>query len=168
MSLREIKKQKTAKEFMEAIKRIVDKQPECKELRQKIKSGKLLKLNPTNVEKEAGKAYGSTRHHASVLREIERINDHNVAKESIYSQGVIGLKVKNKEKNKEIKALKEKLRGKEAEVEMLKRVNLNLHAHCLELTSALFDMLPQEDKKDLFERQIAMKSDNVTSFNRDK
>lgn len=155
MSLREIKKQKTTDEFMEAIKRIVNQEPKCKELKKKLDEGKLLKLNATNVEKEAGKGYNSTRHHQVVLNEIERINGLECGVKRGGLQAIVSLKSERKEKNKEIKNLKNEIKSKNAEIEMLKSVNLSLHAHYRELTSALYDKIPQEEREELFEISTA-------------
>jgi predicted transcriptional regulator len=160
MSLRETKKQKTAQEFMEAIKRIVDKQPTHKELKKKLAEGKPLKLNPTNVEKEAGKGYNSTKHHQTVLDEIERINTLESDQKKASAYNTKKQKADVKAKNKEIERLESEIKTKNAEIETLKRVNLSLHAHCRELTSALYDKIPQEEREGLFEKSVGTSNDN--------
>ncbi|WP_371192944.1 hypothetical protein [Glaciecola sp. SC05] len=165
MSLRKIKKQKTAHEFMAAINRLVDRKPTCRELKKKLADGKPLKLNPTNVEKEAGRGYNSTKNHPSVLKEIERINALVSNTKEVSSQVLENLKAERKEKNKEIKKLKENIKNKNTELEKLKRVNLILHAHCRELTSALYNKIPQEEREGLFERSVTTKNEsNIIPF----
>lgn len=167
MLLRDIKKQKTAEEFMEAIQRILDKQPKCPELLIKLREGKPLKLNKSNVEKEAGKKYGATKNHPAILEEIDRINRLNAEKIATGITQTNNLKDKVNRKNEEVKSLEKKLEEKNAEIETLKLVNLKLHAHCRELTSALYNQIPQEVRKDLFHKKATAKGDNVISFIKD-
>ncbi len=63
-----------------------------------------------------------------------------------------------------IKELKKELKVKAAELETLKGVNLELHAHCRELTSALFNEIPQERREKFFEKQESKVGGNVIPF----
>ncbi|AOT07146.1 hypothetical protein [Pseudoalteromonas luteoviolacea] len=165
MSLREIKKQKTADQLMEAIKRIVDNQPTCKDLKNKIAAGKQLKLNPTNVEKEAGLSYNSTKSHKPVLDEIDRINSLKVNEAGNNARKIANQKIQRAKKSKEINSLKDEIKSKNDEIEMLKRVNLNLHSHCRELTTALYQKIPQEEREALFDKLLGDSNDsNIIPF----
>lgn len=67
-------KEKTKKAFLEAIDRIKRKAYTCQELREKS----IVKLNRSNVEKEAGLSPGALRHHSDIVEIIEGDEDDRV------------------------------------------------------------------------------------------
>lgn len=71
MNKREQDYQRTKQELREALSRLVAKSPENIELKQRLLSGKVIKINNANVEKEAGKANQALKHHPDVKEEIE-------------------------------------------------------------------------------------------------
>ena len=166
MSLRDIKKQKTNKALREAIDRIVAKKPNSKELQEKLKKGK-LKLNKTNVEIEADKGYGVIRNHSDVEELIYEINNPPLP----FTDQSSVEKQKSQEKfdrqKVSLKNTEAELAEKISEIKLLKSVNERLHAHCRELTSALFELVPQEQREKLFDEIIRKSSSDSSQSSSD-
>ncbi|MGL4579759.1 MAG: hypothetical protein ACRCVP_12800 [Shewanella xiamenensis] len=162
MSLRDVKKERTAEKFRAAIKRILNQQPVNRILQQKLREGKALKLNPTNVEKEAGLSYGSTKNHPGILREIDEHNKPKADNKVSTSKE----KATTAELRKEIKELKKKLQEKTNDYDTLEDVNKKLHEYCRGMISALFEKIPQEQREGLFKEHINTDGDNVVPFHK--
>jgi CRISPR/Cas system-associated protein Csx1 len=150
MSLRDIKKQKTNQALRDAIERIVAKTPKSKKLQEKLKEGK-LKLNKTNVEIEADKGYGVIKYHSDIEGLIHEINNPPpiFTDQSSVEQQKLQEKLDGQELY--LKNTEAKLAEKISEIKLLESVNKHLHAHCRELTSALFKLVPQEQREKLFD-----------------
>jgi hypothetical protein len=170
MSLRDKKKENTAKRAREAIKRILNGTPTHKELKKRV----TVKLNQSTVETEAGLGVSSLRNHGDILVEIEQHNspDHGVDSKIDYT--MTDYFVLNKEKDKlkknkksfsnEKKVLTAKNKSQIEEIEELERLNTEIHSHYVQMNCALFDMVPQEQRQDIFEKLKTRGSGNVVPF----
>lgn len=165
MSLREMKKRKTNKALREAIDRIVAQTPNSKKLQEKLKEGK-LKLNRTNVEIEADKGYGVIKYHSDVKELIYEINNPPLPFTDQSSVEKQKFQEKFDRQKLSLKNTEAELEEKISEIELLKSVNERLHAHCRELTSALFELVPQEQREKLFD-EIMQKSSRDSSQSSD-
>ena len=174
MSLRDIKKEKTAKRAREAMQRIINGLPKNK----KLKKRNALKLNQSTVEKEAGISVSSLKHHPDILKEImdynspvtektlstltsnqnEPVNVYLLKKEieTLKKQKKAAIKAKNNaiELNKEYSQ----------DISKLKYDNKALHSHHAQVVSAMFEIIPLE-KLGKFVSIVSLgKNDNVTSI----
>ncbi len=157
MSLRKMNKQKTNQSLREAIERIIAKQPQSKKLQKKLKEGK-LKLNKTNVEIEADRGYGVIKYHSDVEQLIDKLN--NPPPMFTDQSSVVQQKLEenfNKQKLS-LKKTETELAEKISEIKLLESVNKRLHAHCRELTSALFELVPQDQREKLFDEIVQISS----------
>lgn len=73
MNQRERDYQSTKQELRDALARLVASEVTCSELIIRKKAGKIIKISPTTVQKEAGKANGALARHADVQDQIEDI-----------------------------------------------------------------------------------------------
>ena len=166
MSLREIKKEKTALKAIEAIKRIQDGKPNHRKLLNRDN----LKLNQHTVEQEAGLAVGALKHHDDILTMISDINLMGCEQEKttgtqtdiyLLKQEIIKLKAQKKAAitgKKDAIALK---KSYAEQLETLKYENKMLHQHHAEVVSALFDLIPQEDREGIVIKAMSHGNTNV-------
>lgn len=166
MSLRDVKKEKTAQKFRTAMARIIEGVPTSRKLKKRAN----LKLNQSTVEEEAGLTVGSLRHHEKILKEIEAYNFPKAESESYKGSDENAGRLKRENEKLRLqrkKALKEKLLAKKKKQEQLEKINkltdenILLHERTAEVISALFYSIPQEDRQDLFEKSFKLTSENV-------
>lgn len=165
MPIRDLKKEKTAAKAQAAITRIVEGIYTNKTLKKRKK----VKLNQSTVEMEAGLGVSSLRNHPDILALIENQNNpkgqDNLSADSsdIYhlQNQIIQLKKQKKELQKQKKELTQKYQLKFSKHQSLEDINKEIHADYIQLTSALFDLVPQEERQDLFEKLSQRSSSNV-------
>ncbi|MBA6256466.1 MULTISPECIES: hypothetical protein [unclassified Colwellia] len=171
MSLRDIKKEKTAKRAREAIQRIINGIPTNKELKNRNK----LKLNQSTVEKEAGLGVSALKHHGDILKEIDGINSpitettldtldsNSNESEKVYllNKKIETLKSQKKAAITAKKAAIDLNKEYSAEIEKLKYDNKALHSHHAQVVSAMFEIIPL-DKLGQFVSKVNLgQNDNV-------
>ncbi|MFT5297241.1 MAG: hypothetical protein ACI9YH_003272 [Colwellia sp.] len=171
MSLRDIKKEKTAKRAREAIQRIVNGIPTNKVL----KNRNNLKLNQSTVEKEAGLSVSALKHHGDILTEIDNINSPIAETTLATLESNSNETVKVYLLNKKIETLKEQkksaIKAKKAAIDLnkeylaaiakLKYDNNALHSHHAQVVSAMFEIIPL-DKLGQFVSKVNLgQNDNV-------
>ncbi|MFA0627705.1 hypothetical protein AB4589_07725 [Vibrio sp. 10N.222.49.A3] len=153
MSKRERGFQRTKQELKDALSRLIANQPESIELKQRLQSGKVIKINNANVEKEAGKANQALRRHPDVKEEIEKAESERLfgkpRTNSIYSIKNEPLFKQQKQRLDNARAIKKKLEAEKSELQEEARRKdevLKLQASKMdEMIAALWDAIPPED-----------------------
>lgn len=165
MSIRDTEKAKTAKKIIAAMERIKSGTPNHRELKKRTN----LKLNQSTVEKESGLSTGALRHHREILAEIIEYNapEINVASDCLGVNSVIAKSDNEKLQTQKKKAIKAKHDAQERNKELkdcvnrLDRENKALHKHHAQVICALFDLIPQEERIGLFEKDLSLGEGNV-------
>jgi hypothetical protein len=174
MSLRSVDKEKTAQKAREAIERIKQGVPKNRKLKKRTK----LKLNQNTVEIEAGLSIRALKHHPDVLMEIQEYTDSilkvgSIAKvdstDTVDSSANLGLLkrevVKLKEQKK--KLLQEKRDDssqRKSDLQTivdLREYNKAMQQNHAEVVSAMYNLIPQEQRSNLFERISYTVGNNV-------
>jgi len=165
MQIRDVKKENTAAKAQAAITRIVEGTYTNKTLKKRKK----VKLNQSTVEMEAGLSVSSLRNHPDILALIENQNNpmgqDNLSADSsdIYhlQNQITKLRKQKKELQKQKRELTQKSQLEYSKHQSLEKINKEIHADYIQLTSALFDLIPQEERQDLFEKLSHRYSNNV-------
>lgn len=168
MSIRDVKKENTAARALAAITRIVEGTYTNKTLKKRKK----VKLNQSTVEMEAGLGVSSLRNHPDILALIENQNNPNeqdnlsTDSSDIYhlQNQITKLKKQKKELQKQKKELTQKYQLESSKHQSLEDINKEIHADYIQLTSALFDLIPQEERQDLFENLAKRSLNNVVKI----
>lgn len=169
MGIRDKDKEKTARKFRAAIQRIQNGTYKSPKLLKRNK----VKLNQNTVEIEAGQSVGSLRHHEVILSEIEKFNNPQASENETSNryEGVTDdeLRLKNKKllkRNKklikEINEFRSKNQGKQMEIDRIKLEYQSLLEIYSQVTSAFFDLIPVDERTNLFEKVERRNGSNVT------
>jgi len=167
MSIRNAKRERTAAKALAAVNRIVEGSYTNKTLKKRRK----VKLNQSTVEIEAGLSVSSLRNHPEILNIIENQNKAENLKTSIvdspeyYQKNQVAkLKQQKKELQKQKKELTQKYQSEYSENQSLKEVNKEIHAEYIQIISALFDLIRQEDRQTFFEGLTKRSISNVVKI----
>ncbi|TLS80543.1 hypothetical protein [Photobacterium damselae] len=135
-------KDASRKALLDAISRIKEQTYTNKELKKK----KVVKLNRSNVEKEAGLSAGALRHHPDIVKVIQGANPNHSAEDVVSLAQKIGeLEASNSKLKAE--STRYKMNAKQAE-DTLKEHQSEYH----QIVTALFFKIP------IHEREEAIKS----------
>tara|TARA_B100000700_G_C14964300_1_gene818092 strand:- start:1012 stop:1530 length:519 start_codon:yes stop_codon:yes gene_type:complete len=158
MPIRATQKEKTATKAEAAIQRILEGTYTNKILIKRKRNGKKIKLNQSTVEMEAGLGVRTLRNHPNVLEKIDKINNPElVENQPVFSTNYSSTeveKLKNdkktlqKQKNEQL----EKYKLERTKRMSLENINKEIHANYIQLTCALFDLVPQQERQDLFDK----------------
>ncbi|HHC7129958.1 TPA: hypothetical protein ACN37W_003761 [Vibrio parahaemolyticus] len=161
----------TEKRLREALMRLVSNKPTNRELKRKLRDGK-LKINVSNVEKEAGLANGAAKRYPETREliknaEAERIYGPSDVPESVIRTQPLYLKVhKDLVKAKdEIQRLKQALGSQDETLSIYKKQIKELVVKMHQINVAMWDQIPDENKSVNLIKNVQNISDqNVTAF----
>jgi len=162
MSKQQKNKEITANKALEAIERILSGKLTTPELKQRIKEKKQVKLNQSNVEKEAEISTSSLRNHRAILTKIKELNEK-------MSSGTEAAKHRPaKASSADLKETKRKLSDAKKRQETLseqlsdaKSANVAIHAQYVQMIAAIYREVPDERKEHIFEKVIKQVKSNI-------
>lgn len=151
MNKRDRDVQQTKQDLRDALARLVEGKPEHIEFREKLRTGKTIKINNSNVEKEAGKGNQALKRHPEIKMEIEKCES-----ERLYGQantpeytGIDPVTLRTKERLSKSIEQRKKLNSDNVKLrEELDRKNVLLKSHIShmdEMLAALWDAIPPEE-----------------------
>lgn len=150
MNKRELDVQQTKQDLRNALARLTEGKPEYIEFREKLRAGKTIKINNSNVEKEAGKGNQALKRHPEIKMEIERCESERLYGQTItleYS-GIDPVALRTKERLSKSIEQRKKLNSANVKLkEELDRKNILLKSHIShmdEMLAALWDAIPPE------------------------
>lgn len=160
----------TKKNLLDALDRIIQQKPTNYELKEKLSQGKIVKINKSNIEKEAGLSNGAAGRHPDILDAIEaasrkveygdsEIPDDKIKEHPLY--------LKLKSKYDDSLTDRKKLRDEKSKLQdelNRKDESLNNHlAHTHELFLCLWHAIPPENIEERM--RAAEKVSEVVSVN---
>jgi hypothetical protein len=154
-------KQATRNKLKDALGRLIEGNPDNRELRLKAKDGK-LKINDSTVEKEAGLSVGSLRNHGDIKDMVKAKSLTNRVEQSESAQSSIELL------EEEVKKLKRERtqanKKKNAYFSLSKNHEKALAvqaANHIKMVQELMEMLPIYERERAMDKVVSMRSDNV-------
>ncbi|PSU42855.1 bacterioferritin comigratory protein [Photobacterium frigidiphilum] len=153
--------QATKNKLIEALKRLLDSKPENRELRKKVREGK-LKINNSTVEKEAGLSVGALRRHEDVRVMVKNKSLESRAAQDDFSQSPIDVL------QSEIKQLKsDKTQANKKKKEYLDLAKSHEQALAtqaashIKMVQELMKMLHESEREKAMDKVVKARPDNL-------
>ena len=150
MSNRLSRFEQTKQDLKDALARLVDGTPTNIELREKIRQGKVIKINNLNVEKEANKGNQALKRHPELKIEIEKLESQRLyGKETkVTSDGVDPVLQRTKVRLDKAIEQRKKLASNQSslkeEIERKDQILKSQIEHMDEMFAALWEVIPQD------------------------
>ena len=165
--------QQTKAALFESLERLINNQPTQHVLKKKIAAGK-LKINRSNVEKEARLSVGVLRNHDDVVSAIKRAeivnaaSANNVIVNTVETQiSTVQIQVIEERLKKAKTDVREQVRLKKKHYEKSKMDEAALSKQVAQqamIVQALLKKIPQKAREDAMREIVHSKGDNVISF----
>ena len=142
----------TEKQLREALQRLVEKRPTSRELKKKLKDNK-LKINVSNVEKEAGLSNGAAKRYLELKERIESAEAERIYGTSEVSDAAVRehpIYIKTKENlakaKAEIQRLKLESQSNNAKLDRYKERIKGQAVRMHQMNIAMWNQIPNEKK----------------------
>jgi hypothetical protein len=154
-------KQATRNKLIDALGRLIEGNPDNRELRLKAKAGK-LKINNSTVEKEAGLSVGSLRNHGDIKNMVKAKSLTNRVEQSESDQSGIELL---EEEVKKLKGDITQANKKKNEYHKLAKSHKKTLAaqaqNHIKMVQELMEMVPVYEREKAMDKVVSTRADNV-------
>lgn len=153
--------QGTRKKLTDALERLIQGIPEHRELKEKVKLGK-LKINNRAVEKEAGLSVGALRNHEDIKTMIKNKSLDASVDKSPTAESIVDVLQEQLKDQKKKTTQANKLKSKYFEQSKNHQQALEIQAaKHIRIVQSLMDMIPLEEREKAMDKLISARPDNI-------